>query len=121
MKNLIFILFITLFFTTAEAADISSVVRTGPTANSAVAVTMDDGNVLGVPDSSDNRHWRQVQEWVADGGMIAPYVPPAPEDPADAAEAFMQTPFGQGWVKRQARKEGKTVRQIIDEIRADSK
>ena len=44
---------------------------------------------------------------------------PAPPDPADVVEDMMTNdPFKRAWVKRQARKEGKTPRQIMDEIRA---
>lgn len=46
--------------------------------------------------------------------------PLPPPDPADIAETFMQTPFGRAWVTRQARKENKTTRQIIQEIRDDT-
>lgn len=39
---------------------------------------------------------------------------------ADHAEEFMETPFGRAWVKRQAAKEGKKPRQVMDEIRANA-
>lgn len=48
-------------------------------------------------------------------------IPPAPLPPssADRAERRMTNdPFVRAWVKRQAEKEGKTPRQIMDEIRA---
>jgi len=39
-----------------------------------------DGHELFVPVSAENRHWLEIQEWVAGGGSIAAYVaPPVPE------------------------------------------
>ena len=53
-------------------------------------------------------------------GKSAPSAP-TPPDPADEAERKMtQDPYVRAWVRREARKEGKTPRQIMDEIRADA-
>ena len=47
-----------------------------------------------------------------------PEMPQPPPNPADMAEGQMKAdPFMRAWVKRQAAKEGKTPRQIMDEIR----
>lgn len=40
-------------------------------------VTLDTGRVLNVPNSEGNRHYIQVQEWISDGGAVAPYAAPA--------------------------------------------
>ena len=38
-----------------------------------------DNKVLIVPDDMSNRHRMMIQEWVNDGGVIAPYItPPLP-------------------------------------------
>ena len=37
----------------------------------------------------------------------------------EAEQRMTDDPFTRAWVKGQARKEGKTPRQIMDEIRAD--
>lgn len=42
------------------------------------SVTMDDGQVLSVPDTKGNRHYQELMEWVAEGNTIKPYVAPVP-------------------------------------------
>ncbi len=41
-----------------------------------VAVTLDDGVVLWIPDDIRNRHRVELAAWEADGNTIQPYVPP---------------------------------------------
>lgn len=60
---------------------ITSVTYTSP--ETAVAITMDDGTVwqcdASLPADTDIR--RQLAEWIAAGGVIAPYVAPMPPVP----------------------------------------
>lgn len=61
------------------------------------------------------------KKWVAAGISVDPYVPEPTPDPADEVEDEMtQNKFIRAWVKREARKESKTPREIMNEIRADA-
>jgi hypothetical protein len=39
-----------------------------------------------IPDDPANRDWVEYQQWLADGGVPDPYVPPEPVPPAPAPE-----------------------------------
>ncbi len=41
-----------------------------------IVVTMSDGTVLDVPDDMSNRHRVELEEWIAAGNMMQPYMPP---------------------------------------------
>lgn len=45
-----------------------------------IAVVMDDGGTIYVPDDPANRHRRRLTEWEEGGGAITPYVAPKPSD-----------------------------------------
>lgn len=82
-------------------------------------IRLDDG--AHVPDAPDNRDWQEYQRWLADGNTPLP-TDPAPVPPTDAEQADTKAtsdPVWRAWVSRQAKKEGKTVRQIINELRAE--
>lgn len=40
-------------------------------------VKLDDGRVMDVPNSPGNRHYKNIQQWVDDGGVVAAYAPPS--------------------------------------------
>jgi hypothetical protein len=40
-----------------------------------------------IPNDSANRDWAEYQQWLADGGVPDPYVPPEPSPPAPAPES----------------------------------
>lgn len=46
-----------------------------------------DGSVVWVPDDMTNRDRRKLAEWEAQGGVIAPYIPPTPPTQAEQDEA----------------------------------
>jgi hypothetical protein len=46
---------------------------------SSITVTI-DGIAMSVPANPLNRHWRELADWVAQGGVIEPYIAP-PESP----------------------------------------
>lgn len=76
-----------------------------------------DGKSMSVPVNLDNRHYAEIVE---QGIVIADYVAPPVDDPADIAEQEMiNNPFTRALIKRMAREAGKTPRQIMDEIRSD--
>ena len=56
-------------------------------------VTLDDGNILSVPDDGGNRHYQAVQDWIAEGNT------PDAADPKPSApttdEIYDQTIAGQ--------------------------
>ena len=41
-----------------------------------VTLTREDGSVLSIPNAEGNRHWREYQEWVAEGNTPAPQFTP---------------------------------------------
>ena len=59
---------------------ISSVIYTTEN-NDQVTVTYDSGDILCVPVDTDNRHYKEVDEWVDDGNTITAwtYAPSLPE------------------------------------------
>ena len=67
-----------------------------------------------------SRLMKYINAWVARGNTIAPAIQ-APE-PSEAEQAEFQMTsdrFTKAWVSREARKEGKTTRQIMDEIKSE--
>ena len=42
-----------------------------------------------IPNDPANRDWIEYQQWLADGGVADPYVPPAPAPPAPGPEGTM--------------------------------
>ena len=74
-----------------DIQDIQSVIYTDET-NTAVSV---NGDVF-VPIDTRNRHWQLIEQWVAQGNTIAPYVPPpVPTDAERIDAAFPQTDVAQ--------------------------
>lgn len=52
-----------------------------------------DGARVVIPQDPENRHWQILQQWIADGGEIDPYEPPAPvpePDPVEKLRAFFE-------------------------------
>jgi len=43
-----------------------------------VIFTEEDGTVWHIPPDPDNRHYAEYLQWVEDGGVPDPYVPPEP-------------------------------------------
>lgn len=54
-----------------------------------------DGAIMTVPDDLNNRHRLMIEEWVADGGLISPYVEPKPP----VQEEISRRQFYQGLAK----------------------
>ena len=68
----------------------------------------------------------EPKDWLVDPVTktisFSPLPVPPPPTPADRAEDQMTTDhFMRAWVRRQAAKEGKTPRQIMDEIRSNAR
>ena len=55
-------------------------------ANLSTDVTYTNGKVMAVPSNESNRHFRQLVEWVDQGGVIAPYETPPEPDPETDTE-----------------------------------
>ena len=53
-------------------------------------VTLDFGRVMNVPNSEGNRHYQHVKEWMENGGVVSPYVPPAPQTDEEAFQELMK-------------------------------
>lgn len=49
-----------------------------------IKASNDNGSDLFIPNDADNRHYKEVQKWVADGGVIAAYVEPAETSEAES-------------------------------------
>jgi hypothetical protein len=47
----------------------------------AVILTEEDGTVWHIPPDPANRHYAEYLQWVEDGGVPDPYVPPEPAPP----------------------------------------
>ena len=46
--------------------------------NTSIQVICDNGKQLSVPVNEANRHYKELQAWVAESNVISPYVAPAP-------------------------------------------
>ncbi len=70
MKNFIVLVF--LLIATPAWADVQSAkyLESGD-----IEITMDSGKVMMVPDDMKNRHRRDLQTWVDEGGVVTAYVP----------------------------------------------
>ena len=88
------------------------------TASDVVIRTRDGASI---PAARDNIDRQAFQDWLAEGNTPDPADPaPTPATAATVAENEMTTsPFVRALVARTARTEGKTVRQIMDEIKAE--
>lgn len=86
-----------------------------------------DGGVIrtrdgaSIPNARDNRDWQEFQEWLAIPGNTPDPTdpPPVPETAAERLERDAKSdPFKRALVARIAATEGKTVVQVIAELRA---
>ncbi len=80
-------------------------------------VTYDGGVVHGVPKNMNNRHARQVQEWIDAGGVVGPYVPPVP--PTDDEQIDKQGRIFKAFLKSYAKRMGITPAQLRADIKAE--
>jgi len=72
--------------------------------NITTAVYQEDGSILindsmTVPVDEGNRHYNMVQEWVAEGNVISPYVEPTP--PVDNRTDIQKIESATGLTKAQ--------------------
>jgi hypothetical protein len=51
-----------------------------------VILTEEDGTVWSIPPDPANRHYAEYLQWVEDGGVPDPYVPPEPVAPTATPE-----------------------------------
>ncbi len=52
-----------------------------------VTLTREDGSVLSIPNAEGNRHWREYQEWLAEGNTPEPQYTAAELQAKEDAEA----------------------------------
>lgn len=52
-----------------------------------VTLTREDGSVLSIPNAEGNRHWREYQEWLAEGNTPEPQFTAAELQAKEDAEA----------------------------------
>jgi len=67
-------------------------VRYADSNNGAINATI-DGTNYSIPVSPSNRHYRMIQEWVAEGNTIAPYIAPAPSTVPLPSSTLTPLPF----------------------------
>ena len=57
-----------------------------------IQLIMDTGQVMSVPVAKGNRHYQMIQDWVAKGNTISPYVvPPVPPAKKDKQKLEQRT------------------------------
>ena len=59
-------------------------------AQTSIEVELSNGSLLSIPNTVENRHYRKIVEWVAQGNTILPYIPPAEPSQDELYDLLMQ-------------------------------